>query len=147
MSVVPPMQFAPRQAGGGPPDDAFLVRGRQLTMISLGAMLGADLLSVLATVVVLGGAGVFSGLIRLAIVAGLAYATWRGNNVAKWILVVLGFLGALSAGIGGLMGLFHSPIVGITSLIVAGAHIGGGILLLTSAPVTAYLGYQRQTVL
>ncbi len=147
MSVTPPMQFTPRQAGGGPPDDAYLARGRQLTMIILGAMLGADLLAVLVTMVVAGAAGLFGGLIRLAMVSGLAYATWRGNEIAKWILVILGFLGGLMAGLGGLTTLVLFPVVALPALLVAGAHIAGGVLLLTSQPVKSYLNYQQQTAL
>jgi|GEM_PF-2965782 len=147
MSVTPPMQYTPRESGQALPDDAFLQRGRQLTFIILGGMLGADFLAILAVVVLMGGVGAFSGIIRLAIASGLAYATWRGNDVAKWILVVLGFIGGLLSVFAGFGLLFFSPVLGLTSLLVAGAHIAGGVMLLVSGPVKAYLQYQRNTML
>jgi hypothetical protein len=115
-----------------------------MVLAILGGVLGLDLLfTIVQTLFVDGGSVARSG-VRIVITAALGWALWNGKSWAKWVLGVLLLiaaaggvmaglvLGGLLGGVGG--GVAMSLLIGLGAI-----HGTGGVLLLVSKDIQAYL--------
>jgi hypothetical protein len=119
-------------------------RGRIMVMAIVGTVIGLDILTTAVSSIILSGGSFARSAIRIVLTAALGWALWNGKTWAKWvlgILMLLGAAGGLIAGLvlGGMLGEFGGGLAMSVLFGMAIIHGVGGVLLLVSKDVQAYL--------
>lgn len=119
-------------------------RGRDLTLLALAIVLTVEAAFLGADVLAQGSHVLVRGAGRFALMSGLAYMTWQGFLVSRWVLVVL-VGGAVVAAPWALGPALRGGVSGYALLHLAGAagYLAAGLLLAASPAVGAFIRHRR----
>lgn len=118
--------------------------GRDLTLLALALVMAVEAAFLAADVVAQGTGVLVRGAGRFALMAGLAYMTWQGFVVSRWVLVAL-----IAAAVVTAPWVIAETLQGGVSawalLHVAGAagYLAAGLLLAGSRPVATFIRHRR----
>ena len=123
-----------------------VLKGRKIVASIIAVLLVISFTTILFYNISLGTDRVFVQIIRFFLTATLCYFVYKGNNIARVIMGILSLIAAF-LGIGGLILIFVSPIIGIASLPYFIAYVFSGYMLLFSKDVKKFLESQRNTAM
>jgi hypothetical protein len=131
---------APPRRDPAPPTE----RGRDLALLALGLVMTVEAIFLVADVLAQGQHVLVRGAGRFALMAGLAYMTWQGFMLSRWILVVL-VAAAVAAAPWVLGTAFREGPAHLALLHAAGAaaYLAAGVLLAGARDVAAFLHHRR----
>lgn len=119
-------------------------RGRDLTLLALAIVLAVEAAFLAADVLAQGSHVLVRGAGRFALMAGLAYMTWQGFFMARWVLVLLIAAPVIAAPwiIGPIL---SDGAAGSVVLHTAGAagYLVAGLLLAVYPDVASFLRHRR----
>lgn len=118
------------------------LRGRKVLLVHIGLVLAITLLTIGTSVAVRGPGKLPAQTIRVAIEIALFALVYRGNNVARWITIVLVGL----AGAAAYLGLVFLEMTALPTLLMGSMgliYLSFARVLGWSPTVAAFLAYQR----
>lgn len=90
------------------------------------------------------GYSTFFGLVRFALIGSILYFLYKGNKVAKWLIVIMTLMGGIT-GFLALLLAFNRALIGIyiVNMAMVITYIAIGVALIVSSPVNNFLRFQR----